>query len=277
MNFDKSIFTNKQKSKIPFLAAHRGVNRANIPCNSLLSFRIALMQGADVVEIDVAKSKDGDFFVFHPDMEHAYLDCGKLICDMTSEEVKNLRLLNCDRVPTSYRIPTLQEVFALLKGKCYINVDKFWTDIEGITNEIRKAGVERQVIVKTPVDEPYIAAVEKYAPDLMFMALAWHKDDITEKLLKRNINYIGIEALFDQESDEICSREYIDKMHDKGFLVWVNSIVYNESDVISAGHTDDSAFAVSPEHGWGWIADIGADFMQTDWLSDAKAYFACRK
>lgn len=130
---------------------------------------------------------------------------------------------------------------------------------------------------KTPVDEQYIAAVEKYAPDLMFMALAWHKDDVTEKLLKRNINYIGIEALFDQESDEICSREYINKMHDKGLLVWVNSIVYNESDVISAGHTDDSAFTVSPEHGWGWIADIGADFMQTDWLSDAQAYFARRK
>lgn len=57
----------------------------------------------------------------------------------------------------------------------------------------------------------------------------------------------------------------------------VNSIVYNESEVISAGHTDDSAFAVSPEHGWGWIADIGAGFMQTDWLFDAKAFFARRK
>ena len=32
-------------------------------------------------------------------------------------------------------------------------VDKFWTDVPGITQEIRKAGVEQQVIVKTPVEE----------------------------------------------------------------------------------------------------------------------------
>lgn len=32
-------------------------------------------------------------------------------------------------------------------------VDKFWTDVPVITQEIRKAGVEQQVIVKTPVEE----------------------------------------------------------------------------------------------------------------------------
>ena len=32
-------------------------------------------------------------------------------------------------------------------------VEKFWTDVPGITQEIRKAGVEKQVIVKTPVEE----------------------------------------------------------------------------------------------------------------------------
>ena len=171
MDFRRKIWENRKLQKAPFLAAHRGVNKANIPCNTLLSYQIALAQGADIVEIDVSKSRDGKFFVFHPGMEPVYLDCGKHLWELNAEEIKTLPLLNCDNVPTHYRIPTLQEVFALLKGKAYINVDKYWTDIEGITEEIRKAGVEKQVIVKTPFDEEYLAAIEKCAPDFMFMQI----------------------------------------------------------------------------------------------------------
>ena len=64
MRFDRSIFENRHSAGRPFLAAHRGVSGANIPCNTLLSYKIAVMQGADVVELDVSKSKDGKFFVF---------------------------------------------------------------------------------------------------------------------------------------------------------------------------------------------------------------------
>lgn len=272
IDFTKTIFENKKNLNRPFLVAHRGVNTANIPCNTLAAYKIALDQGAEVVEIDVTKSKDGVFFVFHPGMEPVYLKCGKYIPEMTAEEVKALPLLNQDEVPTSYRVPTLQEVFALLKGKAYINVDKFWTDVEDITKEIYKAGVENQVIVKTFVDEKSLLEVEKYAPDLMFMTLAWHKDEVTEVLTKRNVKFIGIEALFDKESDEICSNEYISAMHEKGLLVWANSIVYNENDVISAHHTDDVALTEDPDKGWGWLIEKGFDFIQTDWLLAIKNY-----
>lgn len=272
MDFDQTIFANKQALGRPFLVAHRGVSTANIPCNTLAAYRIALGQGADVVEIDVTKSKDGVYFVFHPGMEPVYLKCGKYIPEMTAEEVKALPLLNQDEVPTSYRVPTLQEVFALLKGKAYINVDKFWTDVEGITAEICKAGVEKQVIVKTHTDEKALSEVEKYAPDLMYMTMAWHKDEVTELLTGRNVNFIGIEALFDREEDEICSDEYLSAMHKKGLLVWSNAIVYNEKEVISAHHTDDVSLVDDPEKGWGWLMKKGFDLIQTDWLSAAHTY-----
>ena len=176
MRFDRSIFENRHSAGRPFLAAHRGVSGANIPCNTLLSYKIAVMQGADVVELDVSKSKDGKFFVFHPGMEPVFLKCGKYISEMTAEEVARLTIVNCDDTPTSYHIPTLQEAFALLKDKVYINVDKFWTDIAGISEEIRRAGVEKQVIVKTRVEENTVAQLEKFAPDLMFMAIVGRED-----------------------------------------------------------------------------------------------------
>ena len=196
---------------------------------------------------------------------------------MTAKEVEKLFLVNQDDVKTHYKISSLQDVLKFLKGRAYINVDKFWTDVEGISKEIRKAGVEKQVIVKTYTDEESLEKVKKYAPDFMFMPMVWHKDDVTEKLIKNGVNVIGVEALFNSENDEIASDEFIKAMHDKGLLLWANSIVYNEADVISAYHTDDISLTDSPDKGWGWLIDKNFDFIQTDWLLPLKEYLKTRK
>ncbi|MBQ8739547.1 MAG: glycerophosphodiester phosphodiesterase family protein [Clostridia bacterium] len=276
MDFNKSIFENRKLKGSPFLTAHRGVCGANIPCNSMAAYKIALSQGADVVEIDVSKSKDGKFFVFHPGMEHVFLRSDRLISDMTAEEVEALYLVNQDGVKTSYKVPYLKDVFALLKDKVYINVDKFWTDVEGITGEILKAGVEKQVIVKTWVNEKSIDDVAKYAQGLMFMPLIWNRDDISERLIEKGVKLIGVEALFNTDDAHCVSEEYIKSMHDRGLLIWGNSIVYNEDDVISAHHTDDLALSGDYEGGWGYFLDKGFDFIQTDWLLMIKNYIAER-
>ena len=173
---------------------------------------------------------------------------------------------NSDRVKTSYKIPRLTEVLTFLKGKAYINVDKFWTDVEGISRVIREVGVENQVIVKTSTDKKSLDEVKKYAPDFMFVPIVREKDTVTDELIANGVNVIGAEILFESEDSEVISEEYIKKMHDQGLLIWVNSIIYNERDVLTAYHTDDSAFKISPDHGWGWLIDRGADFIQTDWL-----------
>ena len=271
------MIPNILSQKKPLLAAHRGVCGANIPCNTLAAYAIALQQGADIIELDVSKSLDGELFAFHPGMEPVYLKCGKMISEMTAKEVREVPLLNQDEVPTHYRVPTLEEALAFLKDKAYINVDKFWTDVEGITACIRRAGVERQAIVKTYLEEDALREVEKFAPDLMFMPMVRHKDESTEMLLKRNINLIGNEVLFDRETDEVISDAYIAEMHRKGLLIWANAIVYNEQDVISAGHTDDVSLTEDPDLGWGWLIRKKVDIIQTDWPLMLKQYIDSRK
>ncbi len=266
------MISNILLQKKPLLAAHRGVCGANIPCNTLAAYAIALQQGADIIELDVSKSLDGELFAFHPGMEPVYLKCGKMISEMTAKEVREVPLLNQDEVPTHYRVPTLEEALAFLKDKAYINVDKFWTDVEGITACIRRAGVERQAIVKTYLEEDPLREVEKFAPDLMFMPMVRHKDESTEMLLKRNINLIGNEVLFDRETDEVISDAYIAEMHRKGLLIWANAIVYNEQDVISAGHTDDVSLTEDPDLGWGWLIRKKVDIIQTDWPLMVRQY-----
>lgn len=273
MDFSKKI---KPQKELPLLAGHRGVCGANIPCNTLASYEIALRQGADIIELDVSVSKDGELFAFHPGMEPVYLKCGKMISEMTAAEVLEVPLLNQDEVPTHYRVPTLFEALSFLKDRAYINVDKFWTNVEGITDCIRRAGVDKQVIVKTYLDEQSLCRVEKFAHDLMFMPMIWHKDESTDMLLKRNINLIGNEILFDKDTDEVISDAYVTAMHRKGLVIWVNAIVYNENDVISAGHTDDISLTDDPAKGWGWLIEKNVDIIQTDWPLMLRQYMHSR-
>ncbi len=274
-DFNKSLFENAQSG--PLVCAHRGVSGANIPCNTMAAFRAALSQGADIIELDVSKSRDGVFYVFHPGMEKPHLGFPMLLSKLSSKTINRLRFVNQDDNPTVCRINTLEEVLSFLKGKCYINIDKFWIDIPGISEIIRKTGVEKQVIVKTDTKEKYLNQVEKYAPDFMFMPIVSKEDNITDELVKKGINCIGAEVLFTTEEQKVCSEEYIEYMHSKKMIVWANSIVYNYKSVLSAGHTDDIAVQGEEDRGWGWLIDRGFDIIQTDWCLMLKNYIRKRE
>ncbi len=275
IDFSKSLFENAKNG--PLVCAHRGVSGADIPCNTLSAFKAALAQGADIIELDVSKSRDGKFYVFHPGMEKAHLGVPMHLSALPSKIINKLHFLNQDNVPTVCEINTLEEILTFLKGKCYINIDKFWIDIPGITEIIRKTGVEKQVIVKTDTTEKYLKQVAQYAPDFMFMPIVSKMDEVTDRLVSEGVNCIGAEVLFKLESDEVCSDEYIKAMHEKGRIVWVNSIVYNYRAVLSAGHTDNVAVTGEKDRGWGWLIDKNFDIIQTDWCLMLKNYIEERK
>ena len=113
------------KKKI-IVVAHRGSFGGNIPGNTIPAYNAALLQGADMIEIDVDMSRDGELFIFHPGMERAFLGTEKRLPDLFADEIRELRYLNYDDTPTQFKLNTLDEVLEEFKGKCFINVDKFW-------------------------------------------------------------------------------------------------------------------------------------------------------
>ncbi len=258
------------------VVAHRGVSGANIPCNSLTAFQIGLSQGADIIELDVAESADGGLFVFHPGMEKPHLGIDTPLSSLSSEEIQKLRFLNFDDHPTSYPILTLEEALTFLKDKAFINVDKFWRDIEGISRLIRKVGVEDQVIVKTPARDEFIEPMQRFAKDLAYIPTVRENDGFVEKALEAGLNLVGIEAIFATEENELVSDAFIERLHQRGLMIFGNAIIYDETKVISAGHTDDAALAGDPDLGWGWFADKKFDIIQTDWCQMLKHYLASR-
>ena len=253
------------------LCAHRGVWGGNIPCNNLLAYDIALAQGADMVEIDVTMAGDGELFIFHPHMERRHIGKDVHLEEMTTEEIKKLRYCNYDGSETEIGLNTLDELLEHLKGRCFINVDKFGDHPAEIIEKIKRHDMKDQIILKCSPKPEQLDIIETYAPDIQFLPVI-SKDGGTHEMMKgRNINYIGSELLFKTMDDELASAEYREKLHKDGKLCWVNTIVYSYKAVLSAFHSDDTALAGDPEYGWGWCAD-NFDILQTDWIGPLSAY-----
>ena len=252
------------KEKI-LVVAHRGAAGGNIPCNTLVSYETALKQGADMIEIDVEMSRDGKLFIFHPGMEPHHLGISEYICNMKAEEIEKLRYVNYDRTPTQFPINTFDELLETFKGRCYINVDKFWGHPKEIYETIKRHNMADQIVVKSSPSDKVFEVLEGLAPELAYMPIVRDTHPLHEKLLASKINYIGAEVLFTSEDAEVASPAFFDKMHKDGCLVWGNAIIYNYKEQLSAGHSDDTALSQSMDLGWGWLAKRGFDLIQTDW------------
>lgn len=253
------------KDKV-LISAHRGMWMGNIPCNTIMSFNAALAFGADIIELDISKSRDGTLYVFHPGTEPHFLHSEKLIADMTDAEVNACRLHNSDGTQTQYSVPTFDAVLEELKGRCVINIDKFTMFPEDIVKTVRRHGMEQQALVKTYQDEASYKMVEEICPDFAYMTFAIDEDHDSAMLTKRKLHYLGTEALFRTADSEFNTPEYHEKMHKMNLLTWANAIVFNYRIIHSAGHTDDVSVMGHPENGWGYLADLGYDMIQTDWV-----------
>lgn len=88
--------------------AHRGLHGNKIPENSLAAYSNAIDHGYGI-EIDVQLSSDGEIFVFHDETVKRMCGVEKKLSEMTSDEIKSLRLLDTDE-----HIPTLAEVLSLV-------------------------------------------------------------------------------------------------------------------------------------------------------------------
>ena len=57
----------------------------------------------------------------------------------------------------------------------------------------------------------------------------------------------------------------LEKLRDKGLVLWGNALLYSDAVPLAAGHSDDISLLDDPAKGWGWLAEKGFDIIQTDW------------
>ena len=119
--------------------AHRGASEY-APENTFSSFYLGLLQGANGIETDVRKTKDGVLVLFHDDTVDRVSDCSGKISDFTWEELKQINIYGNSTTGFYDRIVTLREF--LEKFSHYnINfaIELKGEDVESETLEMVKA------------------------------------------------------------------------------------------------------------------------------------------
>ncbi len=115
----------KAFTKTPIMIGHRG-NPGVAPENTLSGFIKAFENGADVFEIDVEVTKDGEVIVMHDNTINRTTTYSgtKTISQMTLAEIKAEFILGKNGQATTEKVPTLKEVLDEFKDKdCKIFVE----------------------------------------------------------------------------------------------------------------------------------------------------------
>ena len=131
---------------------HRGAS-AYAPENTLEAYKLAMEMGADGVELDVHLSKDGELMVIHDiDLDRTTGFHGR-VCDYTLAQLKELDASNGMEAYRGVKIPTLREVYTLLKPYgAMVNIeikttDCFYPNIEEKLLELeREMGMEGKTV-----------------------------------------------------------------------------------------------------------------------------------
>jgi glycerophosphoryl diester phosphodiesterase len=126
------------------IIAHRG-DSAHRPENTLASFASALEVGADIVELDVQLTADREVVVIHdPTLERTTSGAGPVV-ERTLAEIRALSAGYPARFGAAWeaeRVPTLEEVLALLKGRARVLVEIKKESVTGNTTD----GIEARTV-----------------------------------------------------------------------------------------------------------------------------------
>lgn len=93
----------------PLVIAHRGLHASGATENTLTAFQLAVEAGAEMVELDVRRTRDGELAVLHDPG-----DGGVMLCDCDLDEFERR---------TRLRPPLLREVLAWASGKVALDVE----------------------------------------------------------------------------------------------------------------------------------------------------------
>ena len=227
--------------------AHRGASEYR-PENTASSFRLGVEMGANGIETDVQKTKDGKLVLFHDNtLERVTGEAGS-IKDYTYEELQNF---NVKKNEYSDKILLLEEFLKEFSEK-----DLFFAielKVDGIEKEvvdlIYKYGIEKRTTV-TAFELQRLVKIKEFAPKIRVGYLTKKIDDaIVKSLLTFNV-------------EEICphvsaiTAENTANLHRLGFNVRAWGIASNEERMKLAYEAGTDGMTINaPDLLVKWIAE----------------------
>ncbi|PBC23210.1 MULTISPECIES: glycerophosphodiester phosphodiesterase family protein [unclassified Mesorhizobium] len=264
--------------------------------NSLAAVEGSIAMGAEIVEVDIRRSKDGEFVVMHDSWLDRTTTCRGEVAKYTLAELKTCRLvIEGTRAVTDERVSTLREMLLATRDRILINLDNKLEvgDLPGMIAVARDLGMADQVIVKENLwNQTRIATVKAamaaIGGGVQFMPIiaddavhdAGFAGTVDHAFSPRAIELInwraGAETLTETGGPLFSTRMRAAAVRGN-WHIWADTyaIVNKPSGFLAGGRGDELAVQASlPREVWGFWADRGATIIQTDEPKAAIAWLA---
>lgn len=258
------LLQHSREQNQPLIAVHRGTAVGIIQPNTVESARAALASGGDIAELDVVRSRDGEYYTFHDGYERHLLN---ETVNLPEEDSATIDALWYEEY-SGYNLGPIQkfrDVIAELP-ETFINVDRsyrYWKD--GFLLEMSEWGDPDYLIIKSRcVDEHLDAAVECGVP-YPFFGVVKSEIEVEKVLGSEKINLVGFEILASTKESPLLDKQFIQSLKERGLAIWINAINLENGKPLCAGFDDRTALSGDPDEGWGRLCDLGADIIQSDW------------
>jgi glycerophosphoryl diester phosphodiesterase len=227
------------KSKNDFIViAHRGSHLIK-PENSIAAIEEAIDLGADYVEIDLRTTRDGHLVLIHNEtIDHTTNGKGR-IQGLSLDDVEKLALNAKDG--HTYRVPRFKEALKACKNRINIYLDFKDADVAQAYEEIKAAGMEKQVLV-------YINRTEQYqlwralAPQVPLMS-GLPKHIKTKEELNSFLDKMSLEV-----TDNIPDPALITAIMESGLSVFLDVQMADEDPVKWKAAMDKGVQGVQTDH-----------------------------
>ena len=260
-------FVERLKDKELLIMTHRGSWQGNIIQNTRQSTVLAYKYGTDVVEVDVRKSKDGKFYLFHNGNEPNLLRKSSDFSEIASEDIKSSSLINTTLEPSGYLVERLDDYLERLPEEYLINLDRsyfYFNDID-FFKILEESGKTSQMFLKAPDKNGYLESLDKMDVDIPFVSVI-NNPDTYYKILENypNIRMIGVEYISSSKEPSEKELEFFSELKNDGKIVLANSINLGKDRNLFYGLYDDDAVLDNPDEIWGKMIDYGVNMIQTD-------------
>ncbi|WP_277631281.1 ElyC/SanA/YdcF family protein [Atopococcus tabaci] len=256
----------------PFLImSHRGFWGGNIIENTIESSLLAFKAGADIVEVDVCRTADHQYYLFHDGGEPRLLSRTENFHELTSAEVDAIEVKNSLGTNSGYKVNKLHEFLNWLPEHGLVNLDrswKYWEDPE-FFRILEESGKSGQLVLKSPVKKEYLESFSKNGAGFLYIPIVKDKAELDVLLMYPDIHVIGVELVVPDLDSDLLDRRLINQLHQMNLFVVANAEKLGSSFRLFGGLDDDAA--LFDESKWALFLEKGVDVIQTDWpnfLSD---------
>jgi len=257
------------------VASHRGKFSSSVMENTALAFSLAIGEGADMVELDIARTKDGQLVGHHDKKLTRLFHIDQPIADCTWEELRELPLYNYVGEVCAEGLDTLSDILDSLRGKTMVALDRCWDYWDPVYALLREKEMVGQAVFKFYVENEKACRFVSEHRDCLFVPMVKDPGTLgTVERLREMAAIPSLEILPEAPSDPIFRREVFDWLHERGVKVWCNSLSLARRLVYGGGYDDLLSIRHGGDEGWGVLAGKGVDIIQTDWPYEVKRYLA---